>query len=311
MTLDTSPFARSNQTVSRPNADDDALDLALVAQARDGQREALDRLIRRYQSWIFNLALRMVWLRTRAEDATQEILIKAVTRLDTFRGESAFRTWLYRIAVNHLLNVRQSLPEARGITFVEFGRGMDADPDLELPDQAMVPVDVRLLVEETRHACMHGMLLCLDRRQRVAYVLGEIFGERSEVGGAVMDESPENFRQLLSRARRDLYEFMRDKCGLVNQANPCRCARKTQAFINAGFVDPHRLQFTPKRLAAVHELAPQRIDDLSALDQAHARMFRENAFVESPDYATRLRTLIEQAGFGGNDAAPSPTSDKP
>ncbi len=297
-------------TFSRLNTDDDARDLALVAQAREGNREALDQLVRRYQAWIFNLAFRMVWLRTRAEDATQEILIKAVTKLDTFRGECAFRTWLYRIAVNHLLNVRQSLPEARGITFVEFGRGMDADPDLELPDQATVPVDVRLLVEETRHACMHGMLLCLDRRQRVAYILGEIFGERSEVGGAAMDESPENFRQLLSRARRDLYQFMREKCGLVNQANPCRCARKTQAFINAGFVDPHRLQFTPQRLGTVQELAPQRIDDLSALDREHARAFRENAFVDSPDYAARLRTLIEQAGFSGNDAMPPPTTDK-
>lgn len=298
-------------TVSRPATDDGALDLAQVALARAGDRTALDRLIRRHQAWIFNLAFRMVWLRTRAEDATQEILIKAVTKLDTFRGESAFRTWLYRIAVNHLLNVRQSLPEAKGITFVEFGRGMDADPDLELPDQATVPVDVRLLVEETRHACMHGMLLCLDRRQRVAYILGEIFGERSEVGGAAMDESPENFRQLLSRARRDLYQFMRDKCGLVNQANPCRCAKKTQAFINAGFVDPRRLQFTPGRLAAVHELAPQRTDDLAALDREHALMFRQNAFVDAPDYAPRLRALIEQAGFGGPDAAPAPPPDQP
>jgi RNA polymerase sigma factor (sigma-70 family) len=298
-------------TVSRQDNDDAAPDLVLVAQARAGNREALNRLIRQHQAWIFNLAFRMVWQRTRAEDATQEILIKAVTKLDTFRGESAFRTWLYRIAVNHLLNVRQSLPEANGITFVEFGRGMDADPDLELPDQRTVPVDVRLLVEETRHACMHGMLLCLDRRQRVAYILGEIFGERSEVGGAAMDESPENFRQLLSRARRDLYQFMRDKCGLVNQANPCRCTRKTQAFINAGYVDPHRLQFTPHRLAAVHELAPQRTDDLSALDREHARMFRENAFVDSPDYAARLNTLIEQAGFGGKDAASTPTTEKP
>lgn len=280
-------------------------DLVLVAQAKEGNRPALDRLIRRHQNWIFNLALRMVWLRTRAEDASQEILIKAVAKLDTFRGESAFRTWLYRIAVNHLLNVRQALPEAQGITFVEFGRGMDADPDLALPDQNTVPVDVRLLVEETRHACMHGMLLCLDRRQRIAYILGEIFGENSEVGGAAMDESPENFRQLLSRARRDLYQFMQNKCGLVNEANPCRCAKKTRAFMNAGFVDPNRLQFTPNRLAAVHEVAPQRTDDLSAMDRQHARMFRENGFFAAPDYAVRLRELIERGGFARNDAAPA------
>jgi RNA polymerase sigma factor (sigma-70 family) len=284
-------------------ADEDAPDAILVARARNGDRDALDQLIRRHQAWIFNLALRMVWLRARAEDATQEILIKAVTKLDAFRGESAFRTWLYRIAVNHLLNVQQARPEAQGVTFVEFGRGMDADPDLEPPDQSTVAVDVRLLVEETRHACMNGMLLCLDRRQRVAYILGEIFGETSEVGGAAMDESPENFRQLLSRARRDLYQFMHDKCGLVNQANPCRCAKKTRAFMNAGYVDPLRLQFKPERIAAVRDLAPERLDDLSAMDREHARMFRENAFSASPDYAAKLRTLIGQAGFDRTDAA--------
>ena len=58
----------------------------LVARARGGDMDSLDVLVRRHQSWVFNLALRMVWRRDVAEDATQEILIKAVTRLSTFAG---------------------------------------------------------------------------------------------------------------------------------------------------------------------------------------------------------------------------------
>jgi RNA polymerase sigma factor (sigma-70 family) len=59
----------------------------------------------------------MVWRREVAEDATQEILIKAVTKLSTFEEKSTFRTWLYRIAVNHLLNVRKSEMEEKRMTF--------------------------------------------------------------------------------------------------------------------------------------------------------------------------------------------------
>src|SRR5690242_11475503 len=115
-------------------------DESLVVQARGGDLDALDALVRRHQSWVFNLALRMVWRRDVAEDATQEILIKAVTKLSTFAGHSAFRTWLYRIAVNHLLNVRQSEMEERKMTFTDMGASLDGVLDEELPDQRALPV---------------------------------------------------------------------------------------------------------------------------------------------------------------------------
>jgi DNA-directed RNA polymerase specialized sigma24 family protein len=88
-------------------------DEELVSEAQAGNKDALEQLVRRHQPWIFNIATRMVWRRDLAEDATQEILIKIVAKLNTFRGESQFRTWLYRIAVNHLLNFRKSEMEER------------------------------------------------------------------------------------------------------------------------------------------------------------------------------------------------------
>lgn len=57
-------------------------------------------------------------------------------------------------------------------------------------------------------ACSTGLLLCLDREQRLVYILGEIFGVSARVGAELLEISPENFRQKLSRARRDLYQFM-------------------------------------------------------------------------------------------------------
>ena len=294
---DRDSWARHNP-FSQPSAQDTNVpDEELVAKAQSGDRDALEGLVRRHQAWVFNIATRMVWRRDLAEDATQEILIKVVTKLSTFRGQSQFRTWLYRIAVNHLLNVRKSAIEDKLSTVTDFGRTLDATPELDLPDPQTVPVEVPLLVEEAKIGCMSGMLLCLDRRQRMAFILGEIFGVNSDLGADVMEISPDNFRQLLSRSRRDLYQFMQNKCGLINTANPCRCAKKTRGFMQLGFLDANRLQFTKARLARVNEVAPNRLNELDSLDRKHAELFREHGFLAPPDVAVKLRELISQSGF--------------
>lgn len=284
-----------------PN-DSTILDEELVAKAQAGDRDALERLVRRHQAWVFNIALRMMWRRDLAEDATQEILIKVVTKLSTFRAQSQFRTWLYRIAINHVLNLRKSEIEQKISTFTDLGRALDATPELDLPDPQTVPVEMPLLIHEAQIGCMSGMLLCLDRRQRMAFILGEIFGVRSDIGADVMEISPDNFRQLLSRARRDLYQFMQNKCGLINSANPCRCAKKTRGFMQMGFLDANRLQFTKTRLGRINEVAPDRLDELESLDRKHAELFREHAFLAPPDVASKLRELIKQSSF--NPEAP-------
>lgn len=288
---------RQNPFTQASTQDSTIPDEELVAKAKAGDREALEVLVRRHQAWVFNIANRMLWRRDLAEDATQEILIKVVTKLSTFKAQSQFRTWLYRIAVNHLLNLRKSEVEEKLSTFTDLSRTLDATPELDLPDPQSVPVELPLLVEEAKIGCMSAMLLCLDRRQRMAFILGEIFGVNSDIGADVMEIAPDNFRQLLSRARRDLYQFMQNKCGLINTANPCRCAKKTRGFMQLGFLDAKRLQFTKARLASVNEVAPDRLNELESLDQKHAELFREHAFQAPPDVAIKLRELIRQSSF--------------
>jgi RNA polymerase sigma factor (sigma-70 family) len=87
-------------------AEDDSGDTALVGQAIVGDRVALEKLILRHQAWIYNIAVRMVFRPQDAEEVTQEVLVKVITKLSTFKGESTFRTWLYRIAANHVLNMK-------------------------------------------------------------------------------------------------------------------------------------------------------------------------------------------------------------
>lgn len=277
----------------RPPLSADHEENAWLGAARAGNLAALDRLLRRHQPWVFNLALRMVWRREAAEDATQEILLKAVTHLGTFEGRSAFSTWLYRIAVNHLLNVRASEMEERRMTFADMGRSLDACDDSDLPDESLLPIGHGLLVEEARIGCITAMLMCLDRRQRLAFVFGEIFGVTSDEGGELMDTSAENFRQLLVRARRDLYQFMQQKCGLVNTANPCRCTKKAGAFMRHGWLDPQRRQFTADRLAAVRDAAPDRLAELDDAQRAYAALYRDTPLVDAPAILERLRAAFE------------------
>jgi RNA polymerase sigma factor (sigma-70 family) len=273
-------------------------DVALVARAQSGERDALDELVHRHQRWIYNVAVRMLGHPQDAEDATQEILVKALSRLASFEGRSAFRTWLYRIAVNHLLNTRRGRREAENLTFACYAHGLETTLDLDPPDQATVSADVRLLVAEARISCTAGMLLCLDRQQRVAYVLGEILGVTDTLGGEILEITPEAFRQRLARARRDLHSFMNDRCGLANPANPCRCERKTRGFIEAGWVDPMRLVFATEHVRAVSALAPRAAAELTTLDQRCGEIFRQHRSLSTPDLVAAVRRLLASADLG-------------
>jgi hypothetical protein len=160
-----------------------------------------------------------------------------------------------------------------------------------------VPADVKLLVDEARIGCSSGMLLCLDRGQRLVYILGEIFGVTDVVGAELLEISRDNFRQKLSRARRDLHSFMQDRCGLVKPSNPCRCAKKTQAFMRAGYVDPGNLLFARDHVIRVREVAAKVHDDVAELDAAYGEIHRDHPFHSPPDFVAAVRRLIDRPDF--------------
>src|SRR6267154_3101262 len=235
--------------------EDGPTDAELVEKAKSGDRAALEKLVLRHQAWIYNIAIRMVFHPQDAEEVTQEVLVKVITKLSTFKGESKFRTWLYRIAANHVLNMKRRSAETQAPTFADYGAAIESTPDLDLPDPKTVPVALPLLVEEAKNGCTMGMLLCLDRKQRLIFTLGAVLGASDAVGAEVVEMTADNFRQCLARARRDLHSFMNNQCGLVNKSNPCRCPKKTRGFIESGHVDPRHLLFVPDYVERVREVA--------------------------------------------------------
>jgi RNA polymerase sigma factor (sigma-70 family) len=281
-------------------AEGDPTDADLVEQAKNGDRAALEQLVLRHQAWIYNIAVRMVFQPQDAEEVTQEVLIKIITKLSTFKGESKFRTWLYRIAANHVLSMKRRSAETPNMTFADYGAAIDSTPDLDLPDPRGMPVALPLLVEEAKNSCTIGMLLCLDRKQRLIFTLGEILGASDTVGGEVLEMSADNFRQCLTRARRDLHSFMNNQCGLVNKSNPCRCPKKTRGFIAHGHVDPHHLLFVPQHVERVRDVAPETVREIEDIvERQHVAIYRDHPFFRPSDLVSWLRRMLESEDVRG------------
>jgi len=215
-----------------------ALD-GLARRAAEGDRDALTELVREIQHPMYRLALRFLGNPDDAQDACQEILIRVVTRLGTFEGRSKFSTWVYTVAVRSLLRTRKRMYESAVRGAEEYAAALDAgmgefDPTLE-------EAEYRLLSEEVRISCTYGMLLCLPRAQRAAYLLADVLGLTDAEGADVLDCSRDAFRQRVSRARRTLRVVIDNRCGLVDPANPCRCGRQIASGEAAGPIDRRRL----------------------------------------------------------------------
>ncbi len=270
----------------------DVTDQQLVAQALEGSGDALEKLVAGHQAWLFNIAVRMVWNATDAEDVVQEVMIKAVTKLSTFRGESSFRTWLYRIACNHVLNMKRRTSEEQLVSFSQFSDDLDRIPDRELPDPESVPVDLPVLVEEAKLGCLSAMLLGLDRRQRLAYTLVELLGASSQTAAELMEITPANLRQIVHRARQELYQFMNGNCGLVNKDNRCRCAAKTPSFIDAGYVEPANIRFADASAPRLDTNAKSLEVLESRVDQLHREQQQQARFMTPPDAKNSLMRFL-------------------
>ncbi|MHC4945158.1 MAG: RNA polymerase sigma factor [Planctomycetota bacterium] len=280
------------------NEQDTVIDEELVTLALEGKKKALEELVRRHQSWIFNIALRMTGDPEDAEDVTQEVLLVILTKLSTFRRESRFRTWIYRIVANHVLTMKKRKLEKVFSSFDHYGEAIDGTPNNDPPDPKTIPVDLPLLLEEIRTLCMMGMLLCLDREQRLIFVLGEIFGMSDAIGSEIFEISRDNFRKKLSRARQSVHAFMKERCGLVHEDNSCLCARKAKTILDKKEIDPSRLRFHGKNAIKVSEIFEEKqARFLSYIESRCLDLFRQDPFMEPPEFVRSFRKILGSREF--------------
>jgi len=259
----------------------------LVERAKEGDKDALEEVIRKIQDRVYGLAIRMLYYPADAEDATQEILVKIITHLDSFRGESAFTSWVYRIASNHLLTTQKCHVESIVTTFANFEEIMDKELAESSPATTPEP-EQALVIQEIMIGCTMGMLICLDRNLRIAYIMGAISGIKSDNASHILNITPVAFRKRLSRARTLLKDFMQKRCGLVNPDNPCRCHLYVNQVINAKGKDSKNLLFAGHPcLGGKETIKLEQLQELKEL-QRIAVIFRSH-----PEYAAP-ESLVEK-----------------
>jgi len=264
----------------------------LVARARTGDPASLEEIVSRIQDKVYGLSLRMLWHPEDARDAAQEILIRVVTGLAGFRGESAFLTWVYRVAANHLMTVRRSRLEEQGPTFAAFAHDLDTGL-AKSSSLSGTPVEEAVLMEEVKVGCTLGMLSCLDRPHRLAYIVGEILELDGPEAAQILEVDAATHRKRLSRARKDIVTFMRAKCGLVSPDRPCRCRRRVHRAIELGRVDPRNLLFASDADKA-RKFAPV-LAEIRRLEETRraASLYRSHPEPRAPrNFAQRIRRLL-------------------
>lgn len=265
-------------------------DKELISDALGGSQAALEHLLKRHYNFIYNVALRFVLNPNDAQDLTQEAVIKVITKLSQFNQKSEFRTWLYRIVFNHFLNSKRRKLETVVYDFDTFGNSLENISLEELSSQEQEDFEEK--IEDAKIGCMTGMLLCLNREQRLIYILGEIFEVDSKIGSDLLEISADNFRQQLSRARKDLYNFMNNKCGLVNSSNPCRYPKKTKGFIKAGWVNQQDLQFNnhfTKRISEISITKANQCDNV--MEEKYAALFKDHPYYDKDKSSELINSL--------------------
>ncbi len=214
----------------------------LVNKASSGDKGALELVVIQIKDLVYNLSLKMLLFPEDAQDATQEILIKIITHLSTFKGNSSFTTWVYRISTNYLLTIKGKKNKEFVMNFNDYSDFIDSGISNKV-DYTQNLGELLLLEEEVKVSCIHGLLLCLNKTSRMVYILGEILEFNSIEGAEILELSPENFRKQLSRSRKKIRNFLQFKCGLANPNNPCKCNKKIDFLIKKGAINPKKLQF--------------------------------------------------------------------
>lgn len=212
----------------------------LIDKALEGNTKALEEILLEVKDLIYNLSLRMLGTSNDADDATQDILVRVMTNLASFRKESSFSTWVYRIAVNYLIDYKKSMFAQHPLDFEFYANDIKAGY-VENTDELMLGVSKEELSQELKMSCTNVMLQCLDPQTRCIFILGTMFKVDSKVAGDILGISADNYRQRLSRARKKMASFLKEYCGL--NGGLCNCQNRIGYAILTHRLNPNHLEY--------------------------------------------------------------------
>lgn len=187
-------------------------DAELLAGLRAGTHGAFEELVTRYQSTIYNLAYRLLNDPEEARDATQETFLKIYQAAHSFRGESEFKTWIYRITVNQAANQQRWWKRRwrRETISLDTAETEDGQPLAErLASGAENPEQRTLILERQRH--LAAALASIKFDFRVAVILRDVKGLSYEEIAEALDISVGTVKSRIARGREDLRRRLKDR----------------------------------------------------------------------------------------------------
>lgn len=265
--------------------------LELLKSSLDGNKVALNQLIKIHRPYIFNVAWKFTFDPQDAEDLTQEALIKVITKLSQFKFESQFRTWLYRIVFNEFLLSKRRKGEKQFTDFENQGKRLDSIENATLDENE--EKEYEELAKELRYRCLSGMIMCLTREQRLLFIVGETFGVDHNLGSEVFGMTKSNYRVKLHRVRKELINFMQQKCGLMNPKNPCRCGKKAKTMHKNGYLTEDQQFFNVGYKTKVADYAFQNSELVADIvDKKHLELLRDIPAKDSFSKETIVEEII-------------------
>lgn len=260
----------------------------VVEAAQQGDRDALEDIIHHQQNRVYHLAMRMLVNPADAQEATQEILILVITKLSTFRGDSALDTWIYRVAVNYLMTARKIASRDPGLNFELFA----ADLENGLVSQPPPSPEDTVMLNELRISCTMAMLLCLDMKHRIAYVLGDILEFDQSEAAQIIGTSKTNYRKRLSRAREQVVGFTSSHCGLASKQAACSCPKRLPAALAQGRVTIGQPVFAAKHGPSFKEVL-SRVKAVEGDLKVLKLQTATPQFVAPDDFGARLGKILQ------------------
>ncbi len=259
----------------------------LVDKATAGDKKALETLVTGVQDIVFNLSLRMLGTFTDAEDATQDILLKMITHLSSFRGDSSFTTWVFSIAANHLKNYKKHMFAHYPLSFEYYGDDIENGKIQDVPDLTQ-NVEKDILAEELKMSCTNVMLQCLDTESRCIFILGTMFKVDSRIAGDILEMTPEAYRQRLSRIRKKMADFLGQYCGEYGNGR-CKCKDRVNYAIQSHRINPQQLDYT----TAIEIPVKTMLDVKNAMEDIDG-LSQDFPFCKSYQSPERTKHLIQE-----------------
>lgn len=229
--------------------------------------------IEKIWNYIFNISLGMLHNIEDAEDATQEIFIRVNNNFSNFRGESKIETWVYKIAYNYLINYKNRI---KGLTFEIFEKDVETFTPYN-NDFNLTKDEELIYTEQVKVGCTTAMLQCLNPEKRFVFIIGEIFGFNSKDAASVCNMSSDQYRQILSRSRKKIRNFMNKNCGLINNKATCKCRKRLKIAY-----DNKRINFDKLLYKTDDKKIKDYIIEMNEIDDT-AKVFRDNPFIDIKD----------------------------